>query len=106
MPPESVALPVQLALDSSAAVGAVHAPMALNARFSVIPVCCSQLTTYATSAALICTSAGMPGPDPAATPWSAVGQVKSGGLVAAGVHWNVELHSLSAMKLSSMSWPK
>ncbi len=58
MTPLSVALPVQFALDSSAAVGALHAPMPLNARFSRIPVCFCQASTYATSAADICTSGG------------------------------------------------
>ena len=38
-------LPVQLAPDSSAALGAVQAPIPLKAMFSVIPVCFSQLTT-------------------------------------------------------------
>ena len=68
----------------------------------MIPVCCSHWTTCATSAAVICTSGGVSA-GLLATPG---GQVKSGGLVAAGVHWNCELHSLSAMKTSSMSWPK
>jgi len=41
----SVTLPVQFAPDSSAAVGALHAPIALNARFSRIPVCFCQAAT-------------------------------------------------------------
>src|ERR1035438_8450125 len=75
--------------------------MALKAMFNVMPVDFSQATTVATSAAVICTSAGTPGADPAATPCSAAGHVKSTGLVAAGVHWYCELHSLSAMNVSS-----
>src|ERR1017187_9546396 len=41
----SVTPPVQLALDSLVALGSVHAPTPLKARFRRIPVCCSQLTT-------------------------------------------------------------
>ncbi len=67
--------PVQLALDSSAALGAVQAPAALKAMFNLMPVVCSQATTVATSAALICTSAGTPGADPAVAPCSAAGHV-------------------------------
>ena len=95
-------LPPQLAWDSSAVVSALQAPIPLNARFRRIPVRCSQLATYATSAAVICTSGGVSA-GLFATP---AGQVTSGGSVAAGVHWNRWLHSLSVMKTSSTSWPK
>jgi len=37
--------PVQFALDSSAAVGAVQAPTPLKARLSLMPVVCSHATT-------------------------------------------------------------
>jgi len=56
----SVTEPVQFALDSFATDEASHAPSALNARFNLIPVDCSQATTYATSAALICNRAVCP----------------------------------------------
>ena len=74
MPPGSVTLPVQFALDCCRDVGAVHAPTALKARFSLMPVCFSHATTYATSAALICISAGAPS-GPGAAPWTAAGHV-------------------------------
>ena len=84
------------------AVGPVQAPTALKARFSRIPVCCCHATTWATSAAVISVSGGVA----AGLPAIPVGQVKSSGSVAPGVHWYFELHSLSAISTSSMSWPK
>src|SRR5215469_6476906 len=100
VPPLSVTLPVQFALVSAAAVGAVQPPTALKARLSLIPVVCSQLATNATSAAVIWVSGGA-APVPGGIPWSAGGQLKSTGLVAAGVHCSAELHSLSGIMTSS-----
>src|SRR5271166_2911536 len=100
--PLTVVEPSQLAFDCSLTVGPLQAPTALKASSSLIPVCCSQLATYATSTELMWTSGG----ESAGLLATPTGQVTSEGLEAAGVHWYCELHWLSARKVSSTSWPK